>query len=218
MRQLKVFFMNVLSVLLCSLMQIGHAEILHTPSPVDANKWFHQTTLPNGHSWHNQEQQQTVFDTKPPFKPPYDGYNFDNVNAKQLTDFCQRDVSQDPVMQTLEDSMDNAKAIKANQDYNEAHMGQDVEAGRLAAEISSGNDEYIKTVAESGAEAEAIDEPGQRRQIYIAHHDARKGQVDPALVQFLHQQHQYQHRCRDLDDRPETERAAADVLDDDEHR
>ena len=57
MRQLKVFFNNVLSALLCSLMQIGHAETLHTPYPVDANKWWHQTTLPNGHSWHNQEQQ-----------------------------------------------------------------------------------------------------------------------------------------------------------------
>lgn len=107
---------------------------------------------------HNQEQQQTVFDTKPPFKPPYDGYNFDDVNAKQLTDFCQRDVTQDPIMQTLEDSMDNAKAIKANEAYNEAHMGQDVEANRLAAEISSGNDDYLQTISGSSAEAEAIEQ------------------------------------------------------------
>lgn len=107
---------------------------------------------------HNQEQQQTVFDTKPAFKPPYEGYNFDNVNTQQLIDFCQRDVTQDPIMQSLEDSMNNAKAIEANADYNEAHMGENVEAGRLAAEISSGNDEYLQTISESSAEAEVIEQ------------------------------------------------------------
>ena len=106
---------------------------------------------------HNQQQQQTVFDTKPPFKPPYDGYNFDNVNAQQLTDFCCRDVAQDPVMQDLQDSMDNALAIEANQDYNEAHMGQDVEAARLEQEITAGNHDYLQTIAETSAEAESME-------------------------------------------------------------
>lgn len=107
---------------------------------------------------HNQEQQQTVFDTKPSFKLPYEGYNFEDVNAQQLTDFCQRDVTQDPVMQSLEDSMDNARAIEANQDYNEAHMGQDVEAARLETEISSGNEQYLQTIAETPADAEAMEQ------------------------------------------------------------
>ena len=106
---------------------------------------------------HNEQQQQTVFDTKPPFKMPYEGYNFDDVSAKQLTDFCRRDITKDPVMQDLQDSKDNALAIQANEDYNEAHMGQDVEAARLEAEISSGNEEFIQTIADSSAEAESIE-------------------------------------------------------------
>jgi len=104
---------------------------------------------------HNEQQQQSVFDTKPPFQLPYEGYNFDNVNAQQLIDFSRRDPTQDAVYQGLQDSMDNALAIQENEDINEAHMGQNIDAARLEAEI--GNDEYIQTVAESSAEAESIE-------------------------------------------------------------
>jgi len=106
---------------------------------------------------HNEQQQQSVFDTKPPFQLPYEGYNFDNVNAQQLIDFSRRDPTQDAVYQGLQDSMDNALAIQENQAINEAHMGQDIDAARLEAEIASGNDEYIQTVAETSAEAESIE-------------------------------------------------------------
>ena len=44
-------------LLLCSLTLVGNTTTLDTPSPVDESKWFHQTVLPNGNSWHNQEQQ-----------------------------------------------------------------------------------------------------------------------------------------------------------------
>ena len=44
-------------LLLCSLTLVGNTATLGTPSPVDESKWFHQTVLPNGNSWHNQEQQ-----------------------------------------------------------------------------------------------------------------------------------------------------------------
>ena len=44
-------------LLLCSLTLMGNTTTLDTPSPVDESKWFHQTVLPNGNSWHNQEQQ-----------------------------------------------------------------------------------------------------------------------------------------------------------------
>ena len=44
-------------LLLCSLTFVGNTTTLDTPSPVDESKWFHQTVLPNGNSWHNQEQQ-----------------------------------------------------------------------------------------------------------------------------------------------------------------
>jgi len=44
-------------LLLCSLMLVGNTATLDTASPVDKSKWFHQTVLPNGNSWHNQEQQ-----------------------------------------------------------------------------------------------------------------------------------------------------------------
>ena len=44
-------------LLLCSLTLVGNTTTLDTPSPVDKSKWFHQTVLPNGNSWHNQEQQ-----------------------------------------------------------------------------------------------------------------------------------------------------------------
>jgi beta-glucanase (GH16 family) len=33
------------------------AETVPNGRPVDSTKWFHQTILPNGKSWHNQEQQ-----------------------------------------------------------------------------------------------------------------------------------------------------------------
>lgn len=59
MHQFEFFLKNVFgALLLCSLMEIGHAETLNnTRSPIDENKWFHQTRLPDGQSWHNQEQQ-----------------------------------------------------------------------------------------------------------------------------------------------------------------
>ena len=44
-------------LLLCSLTLVGNTTTLDTASPVDESKWFHQTVLPNGNSWHNQEQQ-----------------------------------------------------------------------------------------------------------------------------------------------------------------
>jgi len=42
---------------LSSLTPMANTATLHTPSPVDGSKWFHQTLLPNENSWHNQEQQ-----------------------------------------------------------------------------------------------------------------------------------------------------------------
>ncbi|MAE50681.1 MAG: hypothetical protein CMH27_02610 [Micavibrio sp.] len=95
-----------------------------------------------------QEQMRTVFDTTPPFELPYPEYNFDAVqNGNQLLQFCQRDVSQDPVMQQTQASIDNAKANEAQINYNEAHMGENATASRVEAELSAGNEEFMKTIA-----------------------------------------------------------------------
>jgi beta-glucanase (GH16 family) len=72
------------TALLCLLTSTSQAETPDNPEDVDKSKWFHQTVLPNGDSWYNNEQQH--YTDRPINASTYGGYLEITAQKEEFTD------------------------------------------------------------------------------------------------------------------------------------